>query len=373
MSVKHSIFIALFGIVCQLHANALPNSLPNIQATQFKGGPCNDPAPANFHIVSIGPTWVDLAWISANPLNWHRIKTYKTSNNLLVSNLLLPPGSSATVNGLDPDEAYYSRINVVCDNGYDSDNYAEVQFTTVILDLIVIGYEGIGNNPQCTIRKNVNYTCNFPANGSVTNFKFRLIDNPSQGRKFDISKQDTSTLFHTTIKNDNVGQGFVFLCDNQNPDAQGSMYQIKSHNLQILFASFTLSYAPGTSVGLLTCTNIMDGFEIVRFEQLSKALPTPEGGDRSNPENKANDYEGSSISVAPNPFSDSFMLTLGERPEGEVKIQLFNLSGQKVLEQQYEPGQEQYTLRTIGLPPGFYMLRVEADGEVQNLKVVKSE
>jgi hypothetical protein len=44
-----------------------------------------------------------------------------------------------------------------------------------------------------------------------------------------------------------------------------------------------------------------------------------------------------------------------------------------VLDQEFVRGQEQYSLSTAQLSAGFYFLRIEADGLVQTLKVVKSE
>ena len=78
-------------------------------------------------------------------------------------------------------------------------------------------------------------------------------------------------------------------------------------------------------------------------------------------------------SAAPNPFSETLDI-YPNYPDAEiVHVQLFNLSGQKVLDQQFAGGEEQYTLSTATLANGFYLLRIEADGETQTLKVVKSE
>ncbi len=77
--------------------------------------------------------------------------------------------------------------------------------------------------------------------------------------------------------------------------------------------------------------------------------------------------------AAPNPFSEILDVYLEQNTAEQVNLQLFNLSGQKVLDRQFAGGQEQYSLPTADLSPGFYMLRIEADGEVQTLKVIKSE
>lgn len=77
--------------------------------------------------------------------------------------------------------------------------------------------------------------------------------------------------------------------------------------------------------------------------------------------------------ASPNPFSESLQVTMGQATEGKVCLRLYSLEGQIVREQQFDAGQERFALSTAGLPAGFYMLRVEADGKSQSLKVIKSE
>ena len=77
--------------------------------------------------------------------------------------------------------------------------------------------------------------------------------------------------------------------------------------------------------------------------------------------------------ASPNPFSNTLDIFPNNPAAASITLQMYNLSGQKVLDQQFSGGQEQYSLSTEGLATGFYFLRIEADGEVQTLKVVKSE
>ncbi|MDX1913670.1 MAG: T9SS type A sorting domain-containing protein, partial [Saprospiraceae bacterium] len=79
------------------------------------------------------------------------------------------------------------------------------------------------------------------------------------------------------------------------------------------------------------------------------------------------------FSAAPNPFKDELDVLLDRVADTPVRLQLVNLQGQFVLDQEMEAGQSAYSLSTAQLPRGFYLLRVEADGETQVLKVVKSE
>lgn len=79
------------------------------------------------------------------------------------------------------------------------------------------------------------------------------------------------------------------------------------------------------------------------------------------------------FSAAPNPFKDELDVLLDRVADTPVRLQLVNLHGQLVLDQEMEAGQSLYQLSTAQIPRGFYLLRVEVDGETQVLKVVKSE
>lgn len=101
-------------------------------------------------------------------------------------------------------------------------------------------------------------------------------------------------------------------------------------------------------------------------------LLPPTEAPTSNERNEKTSAEWS-VSASPNPFSETLEVFLTKGSVESVNLQLVNLSGQVVLDRQFVSKQEQYTLPTTGLSPGFYFLRIEADGVVQTLKVVKSE
>ncbi len=374
MFFKNSIFIALFGFSCLLNANTLTYPSSSLLVRQNNGGPCDAPAPTNFQVVNIGTTWVDLTWLTSNPTDFHRIKTYETNSGILVSNILVPPGLLVQkVIGLQPGFDYYSRINVVCKNGYDSENYAEVHFIAVIAELIVIGRESTNNNGTCTIYSNGG-SCSLPANGTPMAFKIRSTINPNIWRKFSVSYDPIATKVSTKIKTGNLGMNYAIQCNNQDPDVyNGISYQIKLSNQEI--AAFEVSYQSNPPLALLNCT-LAPGYAIDRLD-LNFSGENPNGLS-SGPINTYNNMgedrvEPLNIMASPNPFSESLTVYLDAVTTGQVSFKLFNLNGQKVFEQQYMAGSEQFELNTSDLPKGFYLLRVEAGDEVQTLKVVKSE
>ncbi|MBC7778163.1 MAG: T9SS type A sorting domain-containing protein [Phycisphaerae bacterium] len=273
---------------------------------------------------------------------------------------------------MQPNVDYYSRINVVCKNGEDSENYAEVHFITIIAELIVIGREGSATTVNYTIQSAPNF-CTFPLNGTETDFKVRQISNPNIGRRFLVNRNPVTTNLSTKLKTGNTGEYYPILCDNTDPNCTGESYQIKFGGQQIATFELSIQESP-VSKGLLTCTSLTPGFEIVRFGDLAQK-PNDHPNSPTRIQYRAEEawLEPLGITASPNPFSESLTVYLDAVTTGPVSFNLFNLSGQKVFDQQYPAGAEQYDLNTSHLPSGFYLLRVGAGEELQTLKVVKSE
>ena len=82
-----------------------------------------------------------------------------------------------------------------------------------------------------------------------------------------------------------------------------------------------------------------------------------------------------SLTAAPNPFTDALTLYFPDAPEGIIKTRLLDLRGSVQLETNIEPEQlsgRAYSLQTESLPAGLYFLQMEMpSGQVVNLKVMK--
>ncbi len=80
--------------------------------------------------------------------------------------------------------------------------------------------------------------------------------------------------------------------------------------------------------------------------------------------------------ASPNPVSSGTIISFGIRKEAYVKIEVFDLLGNRVssagFESLFEPGNKAVPISLVGLPSGTYFARiVTAYGEVQTVKLVK--
>ena len=80
------------------------------------------------------------------------------------------------------------------------------------------------------------------------------------------------------------------------------------------------------------------------------------------------------VTVFPNPSANHLFIKLGLQNAGTVTMQLIDLSGKVVLNQQQSLSRGQHQLaisglRQKGIVPGIYMLKVTADGETKTVKI----
>jgi hypothetical protein len=370
---KSLLFCGLFALLAQFAmANHLPQTPP----------PCNLPAPLSATYTHFGPDWLKLKWeTGALPLGTtHRVKTFKLAGNVLVSNLVAPSGTTEIIiNGLQSGTQYYSVINAICSDGTESPNTIISGLGgTVISDLIVHGFSDANTPAVCTIDYS-NNDCQFTTNG--LNYFFRVVSmtNPSFSRQFIIKKEDGKLRGKVT----SVGGSYTFKIDGEDPPKQGYVFQIFTvlDGVTTLIATFKLSEETtpnGTGIGHLTATYILSspnsGYKIERLTALPASLQAPPTQAPAGLDERSEKIVSPlKTTVSPNPFSDQLSLNLEQPAQTPVWLRLLNLSGQVVLEKHFDAGQNMIQVSTAHVSPGFYLLRIEAEGQVQTLKVVKNE
>ncbi|MBC7776391.1 MAG: T9SS type A sorting domain-containing protein [Phycisphaerae bacterium] len=370
MQIKVFSLFAFLAVASLLRAN----NTPVVQETNFHAFACSGceiPPPDNFHVEEIGSTWVNLAW-DAGDLLKHRVRIYRSSDNFLLNTTIVPGGITNVVIAIPVSTECYAKINTICED--DSNSTLEAQcppFMAVILELVVNGYNPTANSPYCTISSSGG-TCNFP---SAAVYPFWVKKDGVGLRRFGVEltfvnnpPQAPQILYIMHLRNDNTGETFKFYCDsNGEPTTDGCGALTITINRATAGGESEIAVIEvyqGTSTNVLRCSTIVSGYKIQYLG--AESLP---GGDRNN----ISPTETQPPTVSPNPFSDLLDVFPGNPSAENIHLQMYNLSGQKVLDQQFAGGQEQYSLSTAGLSAGFYLLRVEADGEVQTLKVVKSE
>ncbi len=382
MQIRNFLLLACLLAASFLKANPNPIFKPDNQTLTNRELSCNLPAPTNFHVKNWGTGWILLEWDLTNPNNMHRVNVYSCRDSSLYTSLITNVGVTQTFISINPNEAYYFEIKAICNDGGESPNAAWEACilptgSGYILDLIVNGFHPSNSTEMCTLNlPQGGQRCYFP-NSGVTTFKVRQTSNPSNFKFFGIENHpdyNDDEVFRMDVLSANGGTGYSFWVDGLPPGFGGDEAQVKY--LGETVARFTAIYDETTGQSYLESVSMVPGHEIVEIQSpLGMVKPTnptkPTGGFVH--ERDGGIAVNEPAFASPNPFSDALDVFPGNPSAESIHLQMYNLSGQKVHDQQFAGGQEQYSLSTAGLSNGFYLLRIEADGEVQTLKVVKSE
>jgi len=332
---------------------------------------CDLPAPTNFQVTAIGNTWVTLVWVPTVGVT-HHIKLFRSSDGALIDQAWIGPTMSQTVTftSLVTNETYYATACAVCPDGTDSNyNATTPDFDTIITELIVVGYQAPTGGTNCTINAVGEY-CVLPSDGSTAHFRIQR-SNGTLPHPFNVYAESNPKLkFMVTGHPVPANMQYEFYID----DLPGDGNWQGGNTIHIKFggttkASFEM-YVQNSERRLIWTGGDGENFQIVRVAGTGLSKPPKSG--TSERDDSSTEAQGLEAYASPNPFSENLDVFLNQSA-AKVNLQLFNLSGQKVLDQQFPGAPGQYTLPTAELSPGFYMLRIEADGEVQTLKVIKSE
>lgn len=361
MQIKGFIFVfCLWATVC-LQATNTTYNLPKPNQTEFI---CNVPAPSNFQVLEVGTTMAKLSWdYQSDAIGGYRIRTYRTSDNFLIStNFKSQDQLNVVVDGLTMGVAYYAIINSRCGDYSDSGQESSAPFNTLILDLIVDGFQGGAGVSICSIPAQ-GMSCVFSSSGDY----FKVTGPNGKPKCFRMKRSTNPGLFEYECKvlSNVPSLPFYFTCEGNvapNPECYTDFISIWDNiqGVPTVVATFTVN--TGTAPDL-RCTYIRTGYTIEKQTEII-------GGGRYR---DASSESVAHATTSPNPFTETLEVFIANETVENVQLQLFNLNGQQVLQQQFAGAAGQYQLSTSHLSPGFYFLRIEADGEVQTLKVIKSE
>ncbi len=394
MQIKNLFVLACLLAASFLRADTPPLNEPNNFPLTSEGESCNLPEPTNFQIIDNGPLWVNLGWDLTNPFHQHRINVYSCKDGSLVKTFVTEAGVTNKLIFFDDPGKYKFEIKAICFSG-DSPNSSWIDCTDIkgdgiILELVYQAFPPTQSTARCIIYSpNGGDKCYFSSTGVAT---FRVRNEAEQyiTKEFTMEHVSIGTnhLFKLKVRVPNpppLGQppsgefAYSFFVDDQppqnDPPAHGLLYKIKYQNFDI--AEFVADYDSETQRSFLMGFWVLPGWDIVRTSDFDYPPPPPPKPEQQLPSFTSERDEGSPIApfatASPNPFTDLLDIYPANPTAESIQLQLYNLAGQKVLDQQFPGGQEQYSLSTASLSPGFYMLRIEADGNVQTLKVIKSE
>lgn len=334
-----------------------PNAIP-----QYDGGSCNLPAPFYVQVDEVGTSWIKLSW-GGNTSYKHRIRTYRASDNSLLNTKTVAAGTlNATIDSLPSGTEVYSIVNAICNDGLNSPfGTTSPTVVTMIIDVLIQAFTPDQNDGGCSFA-GISSSCTFSDNG--TTFKIYRTSNASDFRYFRI-KHGVGFNYKAEVQDSNSrdNSSFDFLCaDSSVPNCSGPT------NIYIWDVS-------GSAASLIGWFHTGVGPQTGTFYFTKDSLATTDFTiQKMKPARSSEEFSDNSHSfAAPNPFSNSLDLFIGNKDAEKIHLQMFDLSGRVVLDRQFTGGQKQFTLPTENLSNGFYFVRLETDGVVETLKVVKSE
>lgn len=367
-------FKIFLTVLCFLGATmGFANSVTPEPSPTETGNPdlygCAYPAPSNYQIAEIGTHYAKLTWTQYGaPPSYYNIIAYQVGTGTILANFNFPYANTVTVNNLPPGTNIGFILTALCPDGTLSQFPAITIGSTIILDLLVTGFNPNGLTPDnCTLQA-ANQFCYFNKN-VPTRFIIYKDDNIDQGRQFRMLGNGD---YQVQLNETNAGQDYQFFCKPAtDPGPNGCLTDfvtIKKNGDVV--AEFTVIHqAAQPTKALLICTSITPTYKITRLV----GSGFRESSDKDDSEWVAmNDADH--LSAAPNPFTNLLDVNIPFSSEGnDVQISLYNLQGRLMTTVRTPGGTPTHTLSTENLLPGFYLLRVDTGDRSETIKVMKTQ
>jgi hypothetical protein len=148
----------------------------------------------------------------------------------------------------------------------------------------------------------------------------------------------------------------------------GNTFVVQSTGSATFIAGSTIFYLPGTTV---LQGGYMLGMITSPTGPFCNTPPPVAASVTTGLEERPFATERSFFTLYPNPTNGNFtIMQKGERQYGNVKVEVYNMSGKKVLTDNMI-GLEKHEILITGLPSGLYFVKVVADDYVETIKLVK--
>lgn len=386
LSLKMFVLTILYSIAGLLWSIAPANGagmgvLPIPLSADSNG--CDLKAPANFHITEIGTNFISTAWEPVQGANAYYLKVVESGTLIPVADTTVTT-THATIQ-VPPGGPYDLILAAVAEGCPPSRGSAIIpDVFTLIVDLIVTGKTipaNVGMIPttDCYAEEVPNGNFWFKVkygNYTLGNFEIKL--NPQQGQNsscyvslpvsFGKDPRYSSETLQAYIHEESFdippcAKGLIVRIKHLYPESQNLFdlyFEGSSYN------TLKLCVEPLTN---LPYTYSLWIEESIIDEEDPEELP---GGGDSGERNAPSVVQNETIPLSiRNPFTENLTISIPKPDAGTIRFQLFDLNGTRVLEQQF-PAVQQYNLPTTGLPPGFYLLRIDAAGVSRTYKVVKA-
>jgi len=147
----------------------------------------------------------------------------------------------------------------------------------------------------------------------------------------------------------------------------GTTFIVQSGGEATMIAGHNILYLPGTLVAF-------DGYMHGKITNNGQYCGAKSASDFSVAESAGETspvVETSFFLVYPNPTTGNFILEKRGESKGEISVKVFNLLGEVVLSSDFY-GMRTYEFLFAKMPPGLYFIRIDAGGQWETIKLVKS-
>jgi len=375
--------ILLALLFCAMHMACSPVFAAN--DTAFRADVCTAPAPDSFRITSIGGDFISLAWVPAWVGAEHTLSVLENDGVggwITFDTLHNVPGSSQTVEGLEPGMEYRFILATNCSTGEPSELVKIIDGITLIVDLTIIG-----RNPNTPVAVDCG---SIPLNSNWVGFKVEQISaGISIANFFElvVDGNNTSSNFFSKVQIRRVYRDHPLVAvnpDNQWPTCDdpllidvGASFRMarllgNGPNMELI-GWIDLYQNSGSSISICPDYNHPDlpWKNTYKFTALvaPKASAMPGCGNRSGTKTKAyaeikaqSPFDQTLHVFFPTSFPDSH----------KTCFRLLNTQGQTVWLKQMDGGTNEVELPTGSIIPGFYILQIETKDVTHSLKVIKS-
>lgn len=362
---------------------------------------CTLPAPNNLVVTEVGTTYISVAWDPVSGASKYRVKVKDLTTGIEVGDQLVT-ATTFTQNLLTGGHNYRFRVYSVCSNEEESAAYAEVEQSTIIIDLILQasnynsapqyicsgGYSPSQQPVVCTFNYETGYAFWLEVRAAGTNMLARYkAEVQSDGNiligrvpatsyqslpnvhTYNQSGLEPASLGDTLVSEKiNVMSNASFACEITVAHHNNTGYIYGWPTFSYEFA--VLNPSPPPSGGGGGSGN--GGVKNIRpADQPDAAQEASETGADTRDDDTPKEDDGPTLVV--NPFSARLDVFLSAAGQSATTLRLFSADGRLAAQQSYPAGTVQCSLSTEGLPNGFYLLWVEKAGKREVFKVVKRE
>ncbi|HNE27627.1 MAG: T9SS type A sorting domain-containing protein [Saprospiraceae bacterium] len=326
------------------------NSAPVLPASEaVDEGGCNLPAPMNLHTVSVGSNTATIAWDSVNTA-WGYYVTLSQGGN--------PPSASGNTTATsmtftDLDEGTYTvKVYPKCSLYSTSPQYAQLNFSTIIIDLIC---SATGNSGTTVINGSNNiytwpwgvtqhYFVYVTYNNSTAKFQFDRLISPEV--RFTFSPVSGNPSNFKLGRTWGEGNDNTTYCNDEG--AEGTTGEVKIKYDQTVVASCYFLRNNQMEVDPSSGATIVVKYTNYEPAPIAPGSP-PKAGDGST---------AALPTPQPNPFSDLLYLS-GGAPGKPVQGALYDACGRCVRQFDYDQS-GLMTIPTDDLQPGMYFLQLRS-------------